>query len=74
MYNTGLLQSLLCKRNEVFMIPWTFKQLIHFLNILEQFTYISFTCARQVKIARPLGLHYTARPSGLHYYHHVGFV
>ena len=40
-------------------------------NILEQFTNISFTCAHQFKIVRPLGLHYIARPLGLHFYHYV---
>ena len=27
---------------------------------LEQFTYVLFTCTRQIKIARPLSLHYVA--------------
>ena len=31
---------------------------------LEQLTYIPFTCARQIKIARPLGLHNIAQPLG----------
>ena len=30
-------------------------------------TFISFTYARQIKIAQPLDLHYIARPLGLHY-------
>ena len=44
-------------------------QLLRYM--LEQITYISVTCARQIKIARLLGLHYIARPLGLHYNHHV---
>ena len=41
---------------------------------LEQFTYIPFTCTRQIKIARPLGMHYIARPFGLHYNHYGSLV
>ena len=43
----------------------------HLLYILEHFTYISFTCACQIKIVQPLGLHYIARPLGLHHNHYV---
>ena len=39
--------------------------------IVEQFTYISFTCARQIKITRPLDLHYIAQPLYLHYNHYA---
>ena len=63
-YNSGIVPIL--------TLRWTY--------ILEQFTYISFTCTRQIKssqhlsphyIARPLGPHYIARPLGLHYNHYV---
>ena len=39
--------------------------------VYKQFTYIPFTCALQIKIARPLGLHYIARPLCLLYNHYV---
>ena len=43
----------------------------HMIYTLEHFTYTPFTCTRQIKIARPLSLHYTARPLGLYYNHYV---
>ena len=44
----------------------------HMKYTLEQFTYLPFTCTPQIKIARPLSLHYIAlcesyRTPGLHY-------
>ena len=50
---------------------WITKKRPRPCNILEQFTYTSFTSARQIKLARPLGLHYIARPVGLHYNYYV---
>ena len=53
-----IIKDILKKKNDVHWIS---------VRTIEQFTYISFTCARQIKIARPLDLYYIARPLGLHY-------